>query len=337
MPPEGRAIHRALVTGAAGFVGAALSRRLAASGVEVRALVRDSARAPRLEGAPITQVQGDLTDAATLVPAAAGVDTIFHCAALVTGDPRPVADFEAVNVQGTRDLLAAAIAAGTVRRFVQVSSVAVYGHHAQRGVVTREGDPVHPETTYGVTKLAAEMAVLQANARGLETVIARPMWVFGPGAPGVERLFELVARGRMVTIGGARNAIQPIAVEDLVEGLIACATAPGVGGEVFHLAGPRAMTTREFCAGIANALGVAAPRRDIPLPVARVLAWGCERFYPRALGKPPLNREKLGIFVNEHAYAIDKARERLGWTPRVAFGEGAVAVARAMRAAAAPA
>jgi nucleoside-diphosphate-sugar epimerase len=330
MTPEPRAMRSALVTGAAGFVGAALARRLAAQGIAVKALVRDAARARRLDGADLVRVQGDLTDAASLARAVEGVDTVFHCAALVTGDPRPAADFEAVNVTGTRDLLEAAIRAGTVKRFVHVSSVAVYGHHAVRGAITRETDATHPETPYGATKLASEALVLAAPSRGLEAVVVRPMWVFGPGAPGAMRLFELVARGRMVTIGGARNAIQPIAVEDLVEGLVACATVPGVSGEVFHMAGPRAITTGEFCAHIAHALGVAPPTRDIPMPVARVLAWGCERFYPRALGKPPLNREKLGIFVNEHAYAIDKAREKLGWQPRVAFDDGARAVARFM-------
>lgn len=317
MPAEARAIHAALVTGAGGFIGGHLVERLAGSGVTVRALVRDTTRAQPLRAAGAELVTGDITVPGSLVGAFDGIDTVFHCAARVTRNERPHTDFEDCNVHGTRHVLDAC-RAERVARVVHVSSVAVAEDR--------------PASSYCVTKRAAEDVALAAHRTGLSVVIARPMWVYGWRSAGVVKLFRLIARGRMLLIGGARNSTQPIAVDDLVDALLRCATAPGIEGRRFDLAGPVPITTGELCRDIAAALGVPPPRWNLPLPLAEFAAGLCERLYPRALGLPPITREKLAFFQTEHAYALATEREQLGWQPRTPFDAGARQVARELRA-----
>lgn len=327
---ELRAIGRVLVTGAAGFIGARLALHLAAAGVPVRALVRDITHATRVQRGPLELSRGDVTESASLMTALADIDTVFHCAALVTGDALPYEDFHSVNVVGTQNLLSACRAQARELRVVHVSSVGVYGTIA-RGTVADEAHPTAPRSHYGVSKLAAEQVVLAAHQAGLPTVIARPMWVYGADSPGVVRLFRLIARQRMLLLGNAGNAIQPLAVDDLVDGLVRCATVPAIEGEIFNFAGPQPMATATLCYNIAQALGVPAPRLRIPLWAAILAARVCEAAYPRAWGKAPINREKLGFFITEHAYSIAKAARVLGWQPRTDFMTGASAIVHASR------
>ena len=132
-------------------------------------------------------------------------------------------------------------------------------------------------------------------------------------------------------IGPAQNAIQPIEIGDLIEGLAACATRTGIEGEVYTFAGPAAMTVEEMFRLAAAAMNVAPPRLRIPMLPARFAAWLFEAAYPVWKRKPPIDSNKLEIFRANHAYTLSRAREDLNWVPTTPFEEGAKRVAAVLR------
>ena len=317
---------RALVTGASGFLGSVLSETLAARGWHVNALVRD----PNKPGLPsdknIRLVYGDITQPATLPAAVEGVDLVFHCAAVVGPTSLTLAEFERVNVEGTRHLLSLC---GSAKRVIYVSTVAVLGEVGP-GRLADEGDPARPQDSYGASKHASEQ-LIEREFAGLPVVIARPSWVYGWRSPGFVHFVKWVTRGRMFMIGKAQNRIQPIAVSDMIEGLIACATTQGIESRTYHFAGPSPITINEFCRQIASAAGAREPRLRIPMPLAATAAALCDRFYPSWLGTPPITTESLEFFRVHYAYSNERAKAELDWSPKIDFAQGALDAVSEMR------
>lgn len=168
-----------LITGATGKVGSRLSKRLAARGDRVRALVRDAARADELRQSGIELFQGDLLDAGSLAAAVRGVEAVVHCAAFFRGATPDQA--HAVNDGGTRALASAALAA-SVGRFVFTSTGLVYG--ANGGRFAREDESAAATVAYPVSKLAAERFLL--GVEGLDVRVVRLPFVYGDGDPHIE-------------------------------------------------------------------------------------------------------------------------------------------------------
>lgn len=321
-----RRIRAAAVTGAAGFVGAELTRFLLASGVRVRALLHQAASP--VSNANLESIRCDITDPASLRGAFDGVDTVFHSAALVGGITLGLPSLRCVNVEGTRNAVRAARQAGSVERFVHVSSVAVMGV-SDRSKPIEESDPPAPANPYGISKLEAEF-VIAAEAHPLEFVIARPMWVYGEGSPSTRKLLYNISRGRMILIGGGGNLIQPIHVGDLVRGLIRCAEAPAACGQTFNFAGPEPFATRELCAQAARALAVSPPRINLPFWLARAGAALLQAVFSGSGRKIPLDNDKIDFFRLHHCYSIKKAARLLDWQPLIGFQDGINSCRRSM-------
>ncbi len=174
-----------LVTGATGKVGSRIARRLAQRGDQVRALVRDPARAAGLAGARVELAQGDLLDASSLVAAVRGVDAVVHCAAFFRGATPEEA--HAVNDLGTQHLAGAARAA-SVRRFVFTSTGLVYG--STGGRLAGEDHPCAPTAAYPVSKLAAERHLLALE--GLDVRVLRLPFVYGDGDPHIQEVVPMM-------------------------------------------------------------------------------------------------------------------------------------------------
>jgi nucleoside-diphosphate-sugar epimerase len=269
---------RTLVTGGAGFIGAHLVRRLLERGSHVRVLDNfTSGSRERLAelGPAVAVVEGDVRDPGALAAAAAGVDAIFHLAALVSvtqSVEQPVESFE-VNLLGTLRLLEAARQAG-VGRVVLASTCAVYGDAAALPV--SEATPPAPLSPYAASKLAAEEALrLYTRLHGLETVALRFFNVYGPGqdpsspyAAVVPRFIAALRAGRQPTIfGDGLQTRDFIYVGDIVEGLYAAAALPGIAGAVFNVGRGEETSVLDLARGIGEQLGVAvspafAPARD---------------------------------------------------------------------------
>ncbi len=275
-----------LITGATGFVGPHVVHALREQGRDVRALVRDRSDAGRLHAWGCETVLGDMTDPASLREAVAGCDVVVHLVAILSGKPE---DFERIMIQGTRDLVAAAREAG-VRRFVLMSAL---GTDAS----TKDLVPY-----YGA-KWEMEQIVKES---GLEHVIFRPSFVFGPGG-GALAQFRKIAKLAPVTpiVGPGTQRIQPIWVEDVAAFFAASIDLPEAANRTFELGGPDVVTWNEFWKRLKTSLGTRRPSVHVPFGLMRVQAAVLER-----LPSPPVTRDQLtmleaGDNVVTNADAVD--------------------------------
>ena len=262
-----------LVTGGTGFVGPYVVHELRSRDVPVRALVRDVSRGTRLKNWGAELAVGDVTDPASLRIACDGVDAVVHLVAIIRGRPQ---DFGRVMAEGTRNLVAAAQAAG-VRRFVLASAL---------GLDERTKDAV----PYFAAKWEMEAAVREA---GLEFVILRPSFVFGRDG-GVLPTFVRLARFSPVTpiIGPGTQRLQPIWVEDLAQNYALALTEPAAANRTFELGGPDAVTWNEFWQRLKRVLGVRRPSVHVPFGVMRAQATVTER-----LPGAPVTRDQLTMLA----------------------------------------
>ncbi len=275
-----------LVTGGTGFVGPYVVHALRARDVPVRALVRDPARASRLDSWGAELATGDVTDPASLSAACEGVDAVVHLVAIIKGSQQ---DFGRVMEQGTRNVVAAAHEAG-VRRFVLSSAL---------GLDERSKDAV----PYFAAKWQMEKAVRES---GLEHVIFRPSFVFGRDG-GVLPTFIRLARYAPVTpiIGPGRQRLQPIWVEDLAEYYALALTEQAAANRTFELGGPEAVSWNEFWARLKRVLGVRRPSIHVPFGVMRAQATVTERLPGAPLTRDQLTMLQLGDNVVGDSSAVE--------------------------------
>lgn len=313
------------VTGAGGFIGLRLVERALAEGLRVRGLdlSPEAARLAREAGAEV--IVGDITDPSAAAALCAGADALVHTAALAEEDGVP-ADYWRVNVAGTRTVAEAARAAG-VRRLVHLSSVMVYGFRYAPDIA--EDGPLRGDgNIYCDTKRLSEIALRGIHEPGrTEVVIVRPGDVYGPrGAQWVLRPLDLLRRG-LFALPRDAGAINHIHVDNLVDGLLLALRAP-VGGEIFNLTDGVATPCVDFFAH--HAAWARAPLRTLPTGLLRGLLRAGERLY-RVAGRPPPARPAAIEFLRRpHAYAIGRARERLGFAPRLDLRAGMAEVERAL-------
>jgi nucleoside-diphosphate-sugar epimerase len=323
----------ALVTGATGFIGAALARTLAAKGWEVRVLVRSSSRG-RLTDADRYRVwEGDLSSPAeVLQEAAADCDVVFHAAAIRNRWGTTPEEYHRDNVEGTRRLLLAA--QDRARRFVYVSSVGVLGNP---GVLNIDEsfplDVLAGDVDYHGSKASGELAV-RGWRGGIETVIARPTLTYGPGDTDgmMTRLIAMIARGKFLRIGRGENHLHVTHIDDMTRGLILAGTHPAAAGETFILAGPSSLPMREIVVQIEQALGLAPRALYVPEFVARPIAAMVEGAYRLAdvlhlpisapADGPLVTQSKIDMVCAHKGYSSAKASRLLGFEPRVGFVEG---------------
>ena len=313
---------RVVVTGGAGFIGSHLARHLHQRGHDVLAIdVRQSppalfgARGPRYATV-------DIRDADMVSRALEGADVVFHLAS-VHLEVRASADaFAAVNVRAVEDLVEASARAG-VRRFVHTSSVGIYGHVTQPPA--REESPVNPVSPYERSKLAGERAALARAAQvGLDLIIVRPAWVYGPGCPRTAKLIRSLRKQRFLYVGRGANLRHPIYIDDMVEAFERAAdAAPDLAGRAFIAAGPRALPLRDLVNTFARALEVPPPRLALPRSVGWALGVAGELAFGAVGRDAPFSRRSLAFFENDNAFDGTAARRALGFEPRIDLEEGA--------------
>jgi NADH dehydrogenase len=286
-----------LVTGGTGFVGPHVVHALRARSVPVRALVRDRRRASRLEAWGVELVDGDVTDAASLRVACDGAETVVHLVAIIKGSR---GDFERVMEHGTRNLVAAAEAAG-VRRFVLMSAL---------GVDERSKDVV----PYFTAKWEMEQAV---KGSSLEHVIFRPSFVFGRDG-GVLPTFVRLARLAPVTpiAGDGTRRLQPIWIKDVAECFALSLERPAALGRTFELGGPEAVTWNELWARLKRTLGSRRPSVHVPIGLLRAQAALTER-----LPGAPVTRDQLTMLELADNVVTDPAAGEVFGLPLVPLDE----------------
>ena len=319
----------AFVTGGSGFIGGALIRRLVAEGWDVHALVRSEASAQKVLALGATPIAGDLADVPSMAVGAQYCELAFHCAAHL-GDWGTREEFERVNVQGTRNALAAARQAG-LKRFVHVGTEAAL--LAGRPLIeVDERAPLRFDSPalYSSTKARAEEAVIEANRDGLETVVVRPRFVWGRGDTTLlPALTEAVRTRRFAWIGGGRHRTSTTHVDNTVHGLMLAAQRASPGG-VYFVTDGEPVVFRDFVTRMLATQGVEVPTRSVPFGVARALAAAGETAW-RVLplpGRPPLTRLAVWVAGLETTIDITRAREELGYAPVTTIDQGLAELGR---------
>ncbi len=331
MAPRGRRLdpssdNACLVTGATGFIGGRLTRRLLDEGHQVRCLVRPSSNTRALDALPVEIVFGDLTDAASLSRAAEGCRDVVHCAAQVS-DWTTTQRLIEVNVHGTRQLLRAA-ADASVQRFVHLSSTDVYGYPPREVDERYRGDGFR--NWYSETKRGAELEVVRAQqATPLQTVILRPATVYGPGS--VELIGELdrAIRGRyMVLIDGGHSIAGLVYIDNLLDAAMLALSHDDAPSQAFNVTDGLDVTWRQFTDGLAGGLGAPPVRFSLPYAAAAGIGRTLEGGYRtlrRATSRelpPLLSRQAVHTLGLNQAFSNRKARDVLGWEPRVGYEDG---------------
>jgi len=304
-----------LITGGAGFLGIDLVRYLLARGAQMRSL--DIAPFEYPEAGRITAITGDIRDAATVRRAMEGVAIVVHAAAALP--LCPPAEIASTEVEGTRLLLDAALAAG-VERFVHISSTAVYGvpdHHP-----IREDDPVSGVGPYGEAKIRAEAVCAEYRENGLCVPVLRPKSFVGPERLGVfELLYDFAFEGRgFPVLGPGANRYQLLDVEDLCEAIYLCATLPREQvNDVFNVGAERFGTMREDFQAVLDRAGHG--RRIVSLPAAPAI-----RLLKllEALGLSPLYQWIYETAAKDSFVSTDRIHERLGFVPRHSNAEALI-------------
>ncbi len=321
---------RVLLTGGTGFIGAHLARRLLEGGYELT-LVSHRRPPPLPEGPGVTILRRDLRDPTSLRGAGTGVDAVVSMAGLLRRPGVPDEAYWDVHYESTRRVLQECARCG-IGHLLLVSTTGVYGEtgRAPRG----EEGPFAPGDVYETTKREAERYAMERCRDGSPALtVARPGLVYGPGDRHLLRLYRALQAGRFRVVGSGSNLMQPVYVEDLVDGLLRClpparpegragAAPPPRAPRAINLAGAEPVSFRRFCETIASALGRGLPRHGVPRVLASAAGAAFEALHHLGGVAPPITRETVRFMTSDRVYDIGRARRELGWEPRVGLEEG---------------
>ncbi len=309
--------RRALVTGATGGLGLALTRTLLDAGYAVRAAGRSPAAITRLRGMGAEVIAGDLFERG---PDALcrDIDVVFHAAAL-SSPWGPEAAFQRANVDLTAALLAAARPAG-VGSFVFVSSPSVYARWAdQTGLTEDTAWPDRPLNAYARTKGEGERLVLAADAPDFRTVSIRPRAIIGPDdAVLLPRILRLVKRGRFPLFREGRALVELTDARDAARAImLADVHREAAGGEAINITGGQALPVRDLVHRLGQALDVEVRTVSIPLAVGQALSVGADALCRVLPGRPEpvLTPYTLSTLAWSQTFDLGKARRLLGYEP----------------------
>ena len=307
-----------LVTGATGFTGSHLVRALVSDGGRVRVIARSMDRARELLPQAVEIVEGDIARSGVVERAVQGVTTVYHLAAVYREAKHPDWRYREVNVDASRRLLDAAVAAD-VRRYVHCSTVGVHGH-----IASPPGDEqtaYEPGDVYQETKCEAEQLALSYRDR-IPLAVARPTAIYGPGDTRLLKMFQMVARQRFPLVGGGENFYHTVHVDDLVRGLRLLGNHPKAVGEIFILGGESYLKLSELTAMIAAAARVPAPRLRLPARPFQLIGSLVEKLCVPFGIEPPIHRRRVDFYTKSRAFSIEKAKRLLGYRPEVTLEHG---------------
>jgi len=307
------------ISGIGGFIGLRAAERARERGMRVRGIELSEQAAKRARAAGAEVVVGDLLDEQRAKEACRGTDVVLHTAALVK-ESGPLEEFRRLNVEGALVMARAAREAGA-RAFLHLSSVMVYGFDypdavAEHGPLRGDGNP------YCITKIESEQALLPLNdPPAFGVIVIRPGDVYGPGSiPWVVRPLELMKKRRFALPGGGRGVINHVYVDNLLDGIFLSLEKDSFG-EIFNLTDGEPTTFRHYFDRLAEVGG--APR---PLGLPSFLLHAIARlalFVAHARGKAPdFYPDGVRFLMRPHAVSIEKARQKLGYAPRIDLEQG---------------
>jgi len=312
---------KVLLTGGNGFIGSRILRQLVAEKIPAVVLLRPTGSRHLIQDCldGIEVRAGSLDEPSTLTEALKEVTHVIHGAGKTKALRRK--EFAQVNVGGTQRLLDAVRAsAGSVQRFVQLSSLAACGPGTTVDPA-REDDPPQPVSAYGHSKLAAERLLWDLD--DLPGVVLRPGAVYGPGDVDFLQLFRTVRRGFIPQFGGGLQPLNLVYADDLARLTVRCLTDPRAVGRTFHVAHPQPTTAGEVGRVVAAALGIKARSVSLPSALLTPISWGGE-LIARFTGRPSILSVDRRQELTAPGWVCDTGRlwRELNWECDTALEEG---------------
>lgn len=312
--------QRVLVTGASGVLGSGVAQALVNAGAQVTVLQRSPSG---LSG--VHEIRGSVTNVEDVATAVDGVDSVIHIAAKVSVSG-PLAEYEHVNVEGTRLLLAAAQRAG-VQRWIQISSPSVA--HSGDSIIGAGAEPADPSTArghYAATKAAGELLALDADSPNFKVLVLRPHLMWGPGDTQLtERIIERARQNRLPLLDGGTALVDTLFTVNAVEAIVAGLKAVDrVHGEALVLTNGEPRPIGEMIRRIAVAGGAQEPTLNLPAGLAKAAGSIIERLWDaeKRGDEPPLTRFLAEQMSTAHWFDQRRTREVLQWQPRISLDEG---------------
>jgi len=315
-------MSKILISGINGFIGSNLAEFLINMGHTVSGIVRKTSDLSFLSGLKVELFEGDITIPNTLSEPLKDQDIVIHAAGLAS-DWGPYRRFYTVNVEGTQNMARAA-AAGGVKRFVHISTVALHGFHNQRHVDESfaMANTIFP---YNETKKLAERWLFEfAESTAMEITAVRPGNVFGPkDHTFIEKYLKALQKGKGAYVDRGRHWTCPTYIENLTDGIAKACFNKRAAKEAFIITDGLQINWKEFTESFCAVLGIEAPHLSIPYNIAYAAAWLMESVYKIfRISRPPLlTRYRISNGGRDYHFSIKKAEQLLGYRPHVPFGQ----------------
>ena len=315
------ATMKVLVTGGTGFTGKALVKRLIDEGHEVVVLdYKEGLKTVEIRSWGAEVIIGSVTEKNIVKNCMDGVDVVHHLAAAFRELDVPDSYYREINVEGTRNVLAAAFDQ-KVKKFIYCSTCGVHGNidHPPGG----EDAPIHAADYYQQTKYEAEPVVHEFFKKGMKTVILRPAAIYGPGDP--ERflmIFKRVVRGTFPMFGNGKTLYHPLYIDNLIDAFIAAMEDGKGDGEAYLIADEEYIEIEQLVRKVGEALNVDVKIPHFPFLPLIIAGHICEKVCKPFRITPPIFPRRVDWYKQNRAFKIDKAKRDLEYQPKVGIDEG---------------
>jgi nucleoside-diphosphate-sugar epimerase len=316
-----------LVTGATGYTGTLLVKKLLDAGLIVRAIARESSDLAPFDGLPITWIRGEVYSEQAICAAMQDVHYVFHVAAAFRQAKSTEADYRNVHVRSTQLIVAEACKNSQFRRLIHVSTMGVHGH-----IDNPPGDensPFSPGDGYQRTKAEAELWLRDFAAENdFPYTIIRPCAIYGPGEKRLLKIYKMATQKIFPILGRGKCWYHLVHVEDLTNAMIVSATAEGAIGEAFLVGSSEPIQLEEMVSIISREYNHTL--RIVRLPIAPffLMADICEMICKPLNIEPPLYRRRVAFYSKDRNYTTKKMRDVLGYSPIYDNEKGIVESAR---------
>ncbi len=315
-----------LITGATGFTGIVLTKKLVEAGLKVSCVARKTSNIEPLKDLPITWYRGEVFDERVLSEAMRGQHYVFHVAAAFREAKSTDQDYWNVHVKSTQIICKNILKNPDFKRFVHISTFGVHGHIA-RPPATEEY-PFGPGDSYQRTKLDAELWLNEfAKKHNIDYTIIRPASIYGPGDRRLLKLFKMATKPVFPLLGSGKCMIHLVHVDDLTNTFIIAATHPKARGETFVCGGVKEIPVADIAKIIAGHFNIKTRIIRLPITPFFILAYLCELICKPFKLEPPLFRRRVAFYSKDRHFDVTKMRTVLGYEPKYSNEEGLIQTA----------
>ncbi|MCL5771805.1 MAG: NAD-dependent epimerase/dehydratase family protein [Actinobacteria bacterium] len=307
-----------LVTGATGFTGSHLVKRLLEDkNNEIRVIVRNEKKAEWLKEIGVEVIVADITDKEAVFNAVKGMDKVFHVAAAYREAGKDDSYYWNINYNGSKYIFDACLEYN-IKRLVHTSTIGLVS--SVKNPPSNEEEPYSPGDVYQNSKCEAEKEALRyAREKGLPVSIVRPAAIYGPGDLRMLKMFKMIAEKKWIFFGNGKAFLHMVYIDDLIDGYLLCSEKQEAIGEVFIIGGEKYVTLNKLSALIANEFKVKPPSIHLPYKPMEALAVIVEKIWKllKIKKQPPIYKRRVSFFKKNRAFSIEKAKKLLGYNPKI--------------------